>query len=232
MAVMDPLDLLAEATNALVRSVDGLDADALGAPSALPGWSRGHVVAHLALNAEGLTRALVGVVEGSDVPQYDSSAARAADIEELAGAPEDELRARFLASCTRLAKATAALQEGHLDATVRRTASGRRTFGARSVPGRRLVEVAVHHVDLDVGHRRTDWPVQTAGALVDSLVPDLGALGPLTLQGLDAERTWRLGGTDGPIVQGTTADLAWWLTGRGADGLVTDSPPLPDVPAR
>ena len=151
------------------------DVDALRrrAAPALPGWSRAHVVAHVALNAEGLVRALDGLVHGRDVPQYDSSAAREADIAELAAADAEELRARFLASCTTMADAIAAMEERHWAATLRRTASGRRTFPARSVPGRRLVEVAVHHVDLDVGHVRADWSPALAHALVDSLVPEL-----------------------------------------------------------
>ena len=48
-------------TQRLVRTVDGLDDDALGgSPALLPGWTRAHVVAHLALNAEGLAGALRG----------------------------------------------------------------------------------------------------------------------------------------------------------------------------
>ena len=51
-------ELLPEATQRLVRTVDGLDDDALAAPSGLPDWTRAHVVAHLALNAEGLASVL------------------------------------------------------------------------------------------------------------------------------------------------------------------------------
>ena len=47
-----------DATQRLVRTVDGLDDEALGGPSGLPDWTRAHVVAHLALNAEGLARVL------------------------------------------------------------------------------------------------------------------------------------------------------------------------------
>ena len=57
-------ELLPEATQRLVRTVDGLDDEALGAPSGLPDWTRGHVVAHLALNAEALAGVLEGVIEG------------------------------------------------------------------------------------------------------------------------------------------------------------------------
>jgi maleylpyruvate isomerase len=58
---LDPqsaFELLPEATQRLVRTVDRLDDEALAAPSGLPGWTRGHVVAHLALNAEGMAAVL------------------------------------------------------------------------------------------------------------------------------------------------------------------------------
>ena len=52
--------LLADASNRVIRTVDGLDGDDWSAPSLLPGWTRAHVVAHLALNAEAMSRALHG----------------------------------------------------------------------------------------------------------------------------------------------------------------------------
>ena len=45
---------LRDADHRLVRTVDGLSDEQLAAPSLLPGWTRAHVVAHLALNAEAL----------------------------------------------------------------------------------------------------------------------------------------------------------------------------------
>ena len=51
----------------LVRTVDGFTGDDWSLPTGLPGWTRAHVVAHLALNAEGLVGALGGVVAGEPV---------------------------------------------------------------------------------------------------------------------------------------------------------------------
>ena len=50
-----------------------------------PDWTVGHVVTHLARNADGLRRVLVGATAGRQVQPYDSPQARADDIE--AGAP-------------------------------------------------------------------------------------------------------------------------------------------------
>ena len=79
-------ELLPEATQRLVRTVDGLDDAALAAPSGLPDWTRAHVVAHLALNAEGLARVLTSRTEGRPTSMYRSDEARDGDIDDLAAA--------------------------------------------------------------------------------------------------------------------------------------------------
>lgn len=57
-SVGDVLEYLADATDGLIAGVGGLtDAGARGS-SLLPGWSRGHVLTHLARNAEGGVRLL------------------------------------------------------------------------------------------------------------------------------------------------------------------------------
>src|SRR4051794_40232697 len=55
------VELLDSGTRRLVRCVDAIPDDQWIRPSLLPGWSRSHVVAHLTLNAEGLSGALEGV---------------------------------------------------------------------------------------------------------------------------------------------------------------------------
>ncbi|MYS74518.1 maleylpyruvate isomerase family mycothiol-dependent enzyme, partial [Streptomyces sp. SID5926] len=63
------------ATDRLLTAVGKLDNASVTQSSRLPGWSRGHVLAHLARNAD----ALVNVLEGR--PMYVSGEARDADIE-------------------------------------------------------------------------------------------------------------------------------------------------------
>ncbi len=62
------VELLDSGTRRLVRSVDAMTDDQWAQPSLLPGWTRAHVVAHLTLNAEGLSAALEGVHEGRAGP--------------------------------------------------------------------------------------------------------------------------------------------------------------------
>ena len=71
-------------------------------PSLLPGWTRGHVLNHLALNAEAMMRTLSGTVRGEKIPMYDSEDARAADIEAGAGRSAAELAADVVDSARRL----------------------------------------------------------------------------------------------------------------------------------
>lgn len=228
MTHMTVLDVLASATRELVRSVDSLPEPDWGGDSLLPGWSRAHVVAHLALNAEGLTRALEGAARHEEVPQYDSDEARDRDIDVLAAASHEDLRERFLAGCTRFAEAVETMQSVGWPGTVLR-APGGVSWPSVQAPARRLDEVEIHHADLDVGYDRSHWTEASAAIVLETLSPRLKRVAPVTLRALDLDRTWTVG-EGGPVVVGTAADLAWWLSGRGGGvGLSTESGALPDM---
>src|SRR5579859_4027647 len=53
----------------------------LRAPSLLPGWSRAHVLAHVARNADAMRNLLIGARVGQRRPAYASAQAREDDIE-------------------------------------------------------------------------------------------------------------------------------------------------------
>ena len=53
----------------------------LGAASALPGWTRRHVVAHVAANADALGNLVHWAATGEPTPMYASPSARAAGID-------------------------------------------------------------------------------------------------------------------------------------------------------
>ncbi|HTF12608.1 MAG TPA: maleylpyruvate isomerase N-terminal domain-containing protein, partial [Asanoa sp.] len=85
----DPLSLMAEvnrATERLIATAAGFDEAAVAAPSALPGWTRGHVLAHVARNADGLRNLLTWARTGVVTPQY-APGQREADIAAQAGRP-------------------------------------------------------------------------------------------------------------------------------------------------
>jgi maleylpyruvate isomerase len=223
--------LLPEATRSLIRTADGLADPEYAVPSGLPGWSRAHVLAHLALNAEGLAGALTGIVEGRRVPMYASQEARDGDIEELAGKDPSAIRARLLGACTDLADAIAAVPDDAWSTSVDRIPGGR-TFPARAVPGMRLREVEIHHVDLAAGYNRSDWPLPFATLLLDSMAKRGAWSEPFRVRPNDVDGLWTFGEDGGPTVTGSAADLGWWLTGRGSgEGLTSDSGTLPGIGA-
>ena len=86
---------LAAATGQLLGDLEGLSDAQVAGPSLLPGWTRGHVLSHLARNAEGGTRLLGWARTGVPSYEYESLQARAAAIE--AGA--DDPFARDLVPC-------------------------------------------------------------------------------------------------------------------------------------
>lgn len=135
-----------------------LDDAACRAPSALPGWSRGHVLAHLARNAESHTRMFDAAGRGEASEQYPGgAAARSAAID--AGA------ARAAAVLAADVRATVWALEGAWAAATATTWSGHgvksHDGGARvaivDLVAMRWRETEVHLADLDLGPTWHDW---------------------------------------------------------------------------
>ncbi len=230
---LDPqgaFELLPEATGRLIRTVDGLDDDALAGPSGLPDWTRGHVVAHLALNSEGLAGVLEAKARREETTMYRSDEGRASDIAALAAADRSELRSRFLAGTTLLLEAVEALPDEHWTETFERTPGGRRIRYA-AIPGMRLREVEIHHVDLDAGFTPAGWSDAFSTHLVTEMVKRSPSSESFRVLATDLARTWEIGDDPGrATVSGPVGDLAWWLTGRPpADSLTSSAGALPAV---
>lgn len=226
------IEALSGATQRLARSVDELDDTTWRAPSLLPGWTRAHLVAHLVLNAEGLAAALEGLVVDAPVPMYVSSEARDLDIEELSLDDLDPVRDRLIAAAARFADALAGLTDEHWAETVERVPGGQR-FAAAGVPAMRWREVEIHHADLDCGYSRHHWDPAFADLAVDHLATRQSEHGRSFVVLTDAGRTREVGPVSpgSPQVRGSAADLAWWLSGRGAgEGLTCDGG-LPELGA-
>ena len=221
------LALLVEAGQRLVRSVDGLTGDDWAAPSALPDWSRAHVVAHLALNGEALEAVLTGVVEGDPVPMYESQDARDTEIAELAGADPAQLRERLLASTVTFPEAVQRVPPDVWKGRFERTRDGS-TLPLLATPVMRLREIEIHHVDLAVGYSPDEWPDGFAEDLVDGMAKRQRGDSPgqgFLVRPLDTDRTWEVGapGDDPVVVTGPVRHVAWWLTGRPPSQQVSSS---------
>ena len=65
--VRHSLDRLAASTERLLASAAALSDAQLREPSPLPGWSRGHVLSHIARNADGLRNLLIWARTGIEL---------------------------------------------------------------------------------------------------------------------------------------------------------------------
>lgn len=227
----DPLVLSAEvdrATARLLATAQALDDAAVAAPSLLPGWTRGHVLTHLARNADGLVNLLTWARTGVVTPQYESPERREADIREGAGRPHAEQLADLREASARFA---AAVEEMPPDAwTVTLDVPGGPQPAARVV-WRRLREVEVHHVDLDAGYATANWPEAFSHRLLHEVVAglrDRSDAPALVLRPDGLGHGLWVGNTDSAsTVAGPAHALAGWLTGRTDGAELTVSPPGP-----
>ncbi len=217
------LPWMGSGTELLLRAVNALPDDALRAPSALPGWTRAHVVAHVARNAEALTRLATWARTGIETPMYPSREHRAAEIESSAQAPTDVLRAELVSTAADLDGALAALDEATWQAEVR-SALGR-PLPATEIPWMRVREVWLHAVDLDAGVSVADIAPEVVDTLLDDSTGTLSAAEgcpSVVLAPTDRGRTWTLGpASDAPLrVRGEAAQVLGWLVGRCGPDLV------------
>ncbi|UYQ61508.1 maleylpyruvate isomerase family mycothiol-dependent enzyme [Streptomyces peucetius] len=214
-----------EATDRLLTAAAGLGNAAVAEPSRLPGWTRGHVLAHISRNAD----ALVNVLEGR--PMYVTGEARDADIERDAPRALSEQLDDLRASAARFQDAGGAQGDWERTVELRNGVTDR----AARVPFRRLVEVELHHVDLGTGYELEDLPkefTQRETAFLAERWSGRADVPPTRVLTGDGE--WRTGGTDGaPVtVSGSPADVLGWLSGRrDGTGLECAGGPLPVLPA-
>ncbi|WP_020575310.1 maleylpyruvate isomerase family mycothiol-dependent enzyme [Actinopolymorpha alba] len=224
------------ATSQLMETAESLNEREVQAPSLLPGWTRAHVLTHVARNADGGRRLLVWARTGVETSEYPSMQARAAEIEAGAVRSLAELVADVRDSADKFAEEYARMSPQAWQSTVRWTGGhlGPALQGAEG----RLFEVLIHHVDLDAGYRPTDWPhAFTTQALADiSAYMSTRADAPaVRLHAEDTQASYSIGdGQAGIPIHGTQAALLAWLLGRSAgDDLVAPTkcsiPKMPNL---
>jgi maleylpyruvate isomerase len=227
---------IATATSQVLDTAGRLTPERMAGPSVLPGWSRGHVLTHLARNADALGNLAHWAETGVPTPMYGPGAARDAAIEAGAHRPPEEITADLDTASARLNDALASMSAAAWGAKV----AGRdgREFAAVQLPYRRLRELYIHHVDLDAGWTPAHWPGDFATRELFEVAasfrgrPDTM---PLMLHDEDSGRRLAIGPEEHPpvaVVSGRRRTLLAWLIGRtGGDGLVMDPagalPPLP-----
>jgi maleylpyruvate isomerase len=226
------LAALAPATGDLLADVGKLDDAAMREPSTLPGWTKGHVLTHVARNAEGSVHLLTWARTGVRQDEYVSMAMRGTDIE--AGATRSG--AELIEDVGRWSESLVATAEDLTPdqwATTIQWAAGEFTPAA-IIPVARLGEVLLHHRDLAIGFDASGWPSSLLAPLFDRYLSLTKAPDPVPFRLEDDDgRSWPVGtGTPLTVVSGPTAWLLAWLTRRSEGEHLSVSPPgpLPDRP--
>jgi len=227
---------VAAATAVLHASAEQVSDQQAREPSLLPGWSRGHLLTHLARNADSLRNLLAWAQTGVPTPQYSSPQERSEGIERGAGRAAVNLLADLDESAAALDAVAASLPAEAWTAHVGGT--GQYGHAAWYTLWRRLTEVEIHHVDLGLGYSPADWPEAFAIYSLEQYACLLAsARSPAAeLRSSDAPVVVRIGPPgDQPAttVTGPVRALLAWLTGRSAgDGLSAEpAGPLPAVPS-
>jgi maleylpyruvate isomerase len=206
--------------------------EVLRQPSLLPGWSRGHVLTHLARNADAVRRGAEGAARGEPTAMYpDGDDGRAAEIEAGAARDSAALIADLTDAAARLDKAWSALPPAGWDCdTLTRT--GR--LATWRLVRTRWRELEIHWVDLLLGYGPADWPAAFVAPLLPSLA-DPDRLGPrlpagvaVTVAATDSGQQWSAGAGDPVSVRGPSWALTCWLIGRqqAVANVLADPPTL------
>lgn len=230
----DLLDQVAASTARFDTAIGTLTDAALAEPSLLPGWTRGHVLAHMSRNADSLLNLLLWARTGIEMPQYPSVAVRDADIEAGAPRPLTVQHADFTATAHRWQAVATTMPAADWQAEVRNRQGG--TLTADQIPWMRLRETEIHHVDLDIGYTPADWPAAFVARLLPETITDLSAkLLPeatptFDIQSTDTDFIATVGpGRPHHTVLGPATALLGWLIGRTSGSDLTG--PLPPLPS-
>lgn len=226
------LDDVANAESRLLDTLGRLDEPALRVPSLLPGWTRGHVLAHVALNAHSLVNLFEWARTGMEKPQYPSWAQRDAAIETFSTRTLAEHRAALEDAGAAFATASGSVPLDRWSAQV--AGIGGDPQPAETFLFGRLREVEIHHVDLDAGYVPSDWDDAFVRRVLDQVPGRLAGRAETPFTASATDLGLRLDVGEGPTsvkVSGPGHQLLAWLLGR-TDGSRLDvaGGTLPQVP--
>ncbi|MFF3063099.1 maleylpyruvate isomerase family mycothiol-dependent enzyme [Oerskovia sp. NPDC057915] len=240
----------ADALHRLVDAVRTLDDAALRSPSALDGWTVGHVLSHVAMVGDALARQAELASRGETAEVYEGGAeGRAAGIEDGATCSRDEHLAALSAAGARLDAAWDLTDRTRWDAPVTY-----RDGTVADVLDCWWREVRIHATDLGaVSTAQGLTPTATWGlAFTDHLLDFLGLrLSAPVLVVRDEDGARSVVGPDGvqaappraddalTTVTGSAAEVAAWLAGRETattpaahrDSRTVELPPLAPWPS-
>lgn len=225
-AVGDLIEEVGRSSARLIKAATTLTDDQVRAPSALPTWTRGQVLVHLARSADAYTW-LLRSARGCPHPGSRPTTAPPPGTTERAAALAADVRL----SLERFAEEARAMPADAWSRLVTALAGWRHP--AWFTLWRCLRELETHHVDLYCGYHTSDWPVSyVAWALDDTLATLKEQHFPIgSAEAVDLGRSWELT-PGGPTVAAAGHVLLGWLAGRtpGPDENLPLPPPWPQPP--
>jgi maleylpyruvate isomerase len=164
---------IARAQATLLSRISALTDEQARGACLLPGWSVGHLLTHMARNADSVVRRLDGAIRGEVVDQYvGGPAGREAEIAAGADRPATEL-VDDIRRTNEAVDEICARMPAEAWSRLTRSVSGSESPAA-AVARSRWREVEVHHVDLGLGYTPGDWPAD----MVEVCLPDVLATLP------------------------------------------------------
>ncbi|MBB1513130.1 maleylpyruvate isomerase family mycothiol-dependent enzyme [Tessaracoccus sp. MC1627] len=212
---VDVVAAVREHTSQLLGRTIGLSDEDWSAPTALPGWTRSHVAAHLVDGARRLVRVIDGLHSGQSRTMYDSEAEERRTIELGALAGGLELQIQLDTTASELQELFGSLEGDSSPVDLR---PGYR-IKAWQIPLSRLGEVVLHEMDLDSRSTTMDLASETAVSLLAFQVERLAHRHDRPAVRLVADEGYEAvldGGGDFTEVRGPAADLIAWLA-RGVN---------------
>ncbi|WP_081709850.1 maleylpyruvate isomerase family mycothiol-dependent enzyme [Arthrobacter sp. 35W] len=206
----DLLDRLAAAADTLSAKAKALSDADIRTATELPGWTRGHVLAHLCGVANGFTRQVEYAQRGESIELYDGGpSGRNQAIEMAAGHTAAEHSADLDAALERLLKAFGSLDDDGWQLPI--AYRGGVAYDGALALWRELV---IHLADLGVGRGPETWSKEFCLYLFDFLTPRVPADTRLKLLPLGMAPLTLGAGEKSVSVSGMITDIAAWLAGR------------------
>lgn len=208
---------VAAAASECLRVVAALSDDELRAPSGLPDWTRGHVIAHVWGISEAMTRQFEHARRGAAVELYDGGyEGRTRRIEEGAARPAAEQRERLGTALTTAVDTLAGLGPEDWERGIS-FRSGVVRDGAFAL----WRELVIHTSDLKAGNTPAQWTPEFCRHLLGFLEPRVPEAETFVLEP-DGGPVLHLGsGARTVHLAGTLTSLATWMAGRAPLGTVT-----------
>lgn len=139
------LDRVVDAHARFLAAIGSLTDEQARLPSGLPDWTVGHVLSHVARNADSHVRRTRAAIRGELVDQYPGGlAGRRAEIEAGAHRPANDI-------IEDVRRTSSAVEEAWQGVTGE-------VWSGLELPGRRWQELEVHLIDLGIGVTYRDWP--------------------------------------------------------------------------